>query len=99
MNIKKYSVYLWALVALSFMAFIGLMSYWYPVTFDEYFLWDLPFDFMRLKTAYLKMIPRIGIIFGQRLRHGAADAHAGAGDDGDFSLQIIAHESYLQFLI
>ena len=35
----------------------------------------------------------------QSLRHGAADAHAGAGDDGDFSLQIIAHKSYLQFLI
>lgn len=64
MNIKKYSVYLWALVALSFMAFIGLMSYWYPITFDEYFLWDSPFNFTRLKTAYFKMIPRISIILG-----------------------------------
>jgi len=61
---KKYTVYLWALIALLFMGFIGLMSYWYPVTFDEYLLWDSPFNSLRLKNAYFQMIPRIGLIFG-----------------------------------
>ena len=60
---KKYSVYLWALLSLSFVVFIGLMSYWYPVTLDEYFRWKEPFNFAIIKDAYLILIPRISTFF------------------------------------
>jgi len=61
---KKYSVYLWAFIALSFMVFIGLMSYWYPVTLDEFFRWQNPFDFIMIKQAYFTQVPRISVFFG-----------------------------------
>lgn len=60
---KKYSIYLWAFVALVFVFFIGLMSYWYPVTLDEYFRWGVPFKFEMLTDAYFKMVPRISLFF------------------------------------
>ena len=60
---KKYSVYIWALLAISFIAFIGLMSYWYPVTLDEYFRWQNPFDFIMIKKAYFEQVPRISTLF------------------------------------
>ena len=61
---KKYSIYLWVLLALAFVGFIALMSYWYPVTLDEYFRWKNPYDFSMLKTAYFTQVPRISVFFG-----------------------------------
>ncbi len=58
---KKYSVYLWALVTLAFMGFIGIMSYWYPVTLDEYFRWSEPVRMEIIIDAYTKMVPRISL--------------------------------------
>ncbi len=60
---KKYSVYIWALVAISFLAFIGLMSYWYPVTLDEYFLWKNHPYLQILRDSYFDLVPRIGAVF------------------------------------
>ena len=60
---KKYSVYIWALLTVLFIAFIGLMSYWYPVTLDEYFRWQNPFDFIMIKKAYFEQVPRISTLF------------------------------------
>ncbi len=60
---KKYSVYIWALVAFLFISFIGIMSYWYPVTLDEYFRWQNPFDFIIIKKAYFEYVPRISTLF------------------------------------
>lgn len=61
---KKYSTYLWAIIALMFIIFIGTMSYWYPVTLDEYFRWKESFTWEIFKDAYLSLVPRISILFG-----------------------------------
>ena len=61
---KKYSAYFWLLVCLLFFAFIGIMSYWYPVTLDEYYRWRTPFTWEMLKDAYFTMVPRISFLFG-----------------------------------
>ncbi|MCR5504144.1 MAG: DUF6056 family protein [Elusimicrobiaceae bacterium] len=62
---KKYSVYIWALLAFLFISFIGIMSYWYPVTLDEYFRWNYPIKFfVRIKEAYTISVPRISVFFG-----------------------------------
>ena len=60
---KKYSIYIWAFVVLLFISFIGLMSYWYPVTLDEYFLWQHHPYLKMLKVNYFDLVPRIGTIF------------------------------------
>ena len=61
---KKYSFYFWLIVLLSFLVFIGLISYWYPNTSDEYKMWNNPFTWDMLKDAYLRGVPRISFIFG-----------------------------------
>lgn len=61
---KKYSVYIWALLAFLFISFIGIMSYWYPVTLDEYYRWADPLDFSMIKQAYVTQVPRISVLFG-----------------------------------
>lgn len=60
---KKYSAYFWLAVILSFLGFIGIMSYWYPVTLDEYFRWQTPFVWEMVKDAYFSMVPRISFLF------------------------------------
>ena len=60
---KKYNIYLWAAVGLIFISFIGLMSYWYPVTSDEFFRWKEPFSWLIVKQAYFNTVPRISIFF------------------------------------
>lgn len=60
---KKTSVYLWALVAFSFICLIGLMSYWYPVTLDEYYRWNVPFQMKMLTSSYISITPRISMFF------------------------------------
>ena len=61
---KKYSIYIWALVAILYISFIGIMSYWYPVTLDEYFRWGVPFRWEMVTDAYFEMVPRISVFFG-----------------------------------
>ena len=60
---KKYSAYFWLAVILSFLDFIGIMSYWYPVTLDEYFRWETPFVWEMVKDAYFDVVPRISFLF------------------------------------
>lgn len=60
---KKYSGYIWLFVFTAFLVFIGLMSYWYPVTLDEYFRWNTPFKWEMIKDAYLHIVPRISVLF------------------------------------
>ena len=60
---KKRSICLWALVALLYVFFIGIMSYWYPVTLDEYFRWGEPFRWEILESNYLQITPRISTLF------------------------------------
>lgn len=61
---KKYSVYFWVFITLAFLAFIGTMSYWYPVTIDEYFKWQEPaFQLEKIKNYYLYIIPRISVFW------------------------------------
>ncbi|MBO4707066.1 MAG: hypothetical protein J5594_00705 [Elusimicrobiaceae bacterium] len=65
---KKYSVYLWGIVALIFTVFIGIMSFWYPVTLDEFFRWQEPFTWGIIKDAfkeaYFVTVPRASVFFG-----------------------------------
>ena len=58
---KKYSVYLWVLIFLAFVGFIGIMSYWYPVTLDEYFRWGEPFQWEIQEDSYTQVGPRISM--------------------------------------
>ncbi len=64
---KKYSIYLWVATALIFTCFIGIMSYWYPVTLDEFFRWQEPFTWgiikAAFKEAYFIVVPRISVFF------------------------------------
>ncbi len=60
---KKSSIYLWGIVTFIFISFIGIMSYWYPVTLDEYFKWGAPVKWATIKDSYLYVVPRIGILF------------------------------------
>lgn len=62
-TMKKYSSYFWLAVILFFLGFIGIMSYWYPVTADEYFRWQTPFVWEMVKDAYFSIVPRISFIF------------------------------------
>ncbi len=57
---KKYCGYIWLFVFLSFLGFIGIMSYWYPVTLDEYYRWDTPFVWESVKN----ITPRISFLVG-----------------------------------
>ena len=65
---KKYSVYLWGIVALIFTVFIGIMSFWYPVTLDEFLRWQEPFTWELIKDAfkeaYFTAVPRVSVLFG-----------------------------------
>ena len=61
---KKYSVYFWALIVLLFLGFISLMSYWYPITVDEYYRWQVPFTWEMVRDIYFSIVPRISFIFG-----------------------------------
>ncbi|MBO7605667.1 MAG: hypothetical protein J6S61_04300, partial [Elusimicrobiaceae bacterium] len=58
---KRCSVYLWVIVILTFVGFVGIMSYWYPVTLDEYFRWNIPFDGGMIKDSYYEIVPRISM--------------------------------------
>jgi hypothetical protein len=58
---EKYSKYLWALVTLIFITFIGVMSYWYPVTLDEYFRWGDTYDWELIADSFSKVIPRVSV--------------------------------------
>ena len=60
---KKYSIYLWGFVFLFYISFIGVMSYWYPVSLDEYFRWGVPFQWAMITDAYFYITPRISSIY------------------------------------
>ena len=60
---KQYCAFLWVLLALAFMGFIALMSYWYPITLDEYFRWKEPFNWEVIKDLYFSIAPRVSILF------------------------------------
>lgn len=61
---KKYSVYFWAIITLIFLCFIGIMSYWYPTTSDEYNLWHKPVTWEMIRGIYLQGVPRISAVIG-----------------------------------
>ena len=60
---KKYSVYLWGIITLIFVSLIAIMSYWYPVTLDEFFRWGTPFEWEMIKDSYFRIVPRISAFF------------------------------------
>lgn len=62
-SMKKYSIYLWGIVTLFFVSFIGIMSYWYPVTLDEYFRWGVPLQWTMIVDSYFYITPRISSVY------------------------------------
>ena len=56
-------LYLWCFSAIVFLIFIGIMSYWYPTTADEYRRWQVPLSWKMIKDVYLYVGPRISFIF------------------------------------